>query len=273
MMNYRFLAAGALALTLAACADEDEPTPPAMAYLRVAHLSPDAPAVDFCIQASGSTTWTGPVMESLGVTGGLAFKQVTAYLHLDAVKYNVRLVAPTDTNCNTGLVPDITSLPALPANAYVTAAAVGLLGGTPTFTGTAYIDESTVAAGQAKLRFVHAAPNVPEVNVGLTGTTFTPIFTNVVFPGISAAAGLVNGYVQTAPLTGVTIGVRLASAPTVDALTFSNVSLPANAIATAFAVGLLGETGNQAIGALLCVDNAPASGGLSACTFVPPDAT
>lgn len=270
MTKSRFLLAGTALVALAACGSEDEPMPAPMAYLRVAHLSPDAPAVDFCIQAAGSTTWTGPVLEGLGLTGGLAFKQVTAYLHLDAVQYDVRLVSPTATNCNTSLggLPDITTLPALPANAYVTAAAVGLLGGTPAFTATAYIDESTVAAGQARLRFVHAAPDVPPVNVGLTGMAFTPIFTNVAFPGISSAAGLVNGYVQTAPLAGATIGVRLVSDPGVDALTFSNVSLPANAIATAFAVGLLGD---GSIGALICVDNAPATGGLSACTFAAPD--
>jgi len=270
MTRSKFLAAGVAALALAACGDDPQPMPP-MANLRVAHLSPDAPAIDFCIQAAGSSAWTGPVMESLGVTGGLAFKQVTAYLRLDAVQYDVRLVSPAATNCNTGLVPDITTLPALPANASVTAAAVGLLGGIPAFTATAYVDESAVSTGQAKLRFVHASPDVPPVNVGLTGMAFTPIFTNVAFPGISAAAGLVNGYVTTAPLASATIGVRLVSAPGVDALTFSNVSLPANAIATAFAVGLLGGAGPTAIGALICVDNAAPAGGLSACSFVAPD--
>jgi len=269
MTNFRFLAASVSALALAACGSEDEPMPPAKANLRVAHLSPDAPAVDFCIRAAGSSTWTGPVMESLGAAGGLAFKQATAYLQLDPVKYDVRLISPADTSCNTGLVPDITALPALPAGANVTAAAVGLLGGTPAFAATAFIDESAVASGKAKLRFVHASPDVPAVNVGLTGMTFTPIFTDVTFPGIAAAAGLVNGYVETSPLSGVTIGVRVPSInPNADALTFGGVSLPAGAIATAFAVGRLGD---QSIGALICVDNAPAVMGLSACSFVAPD--
>src|SRR5688500_2706374 len=61
---------------------------------RVAHLSPDAPAVDFCIAAHGSDEWAGPVLGSAGGPLGLSFGQLTKYLDVEAMRYDVRLVAP-----------------------------------------------------------------------------------------------------------------------------------------------------------------------------------
>jgi hypothetical protein len=52
---------------------EDGPS----ARVRVAHLSPDAPAVDFCLAAAGSGEFTGPVLAGAGAAAGLSYTKVT----------------------------------------------------------------------------------------------------------------------------------------------------------------------------------------------------
>ena len=50
-----------LSLALAACSTTTGPTL-GTAHVRVAHLSPDAPNVDFCVAAHGSGDFTGPIL-------------------------------------------------------------------------------------------------------------------------------------------------------------------------------------------------------------------
>jgi hypothetical protein len=270
------LAALTLALVATACGGEDTPTPAAATgSLRVAHLSPGAPAVDFCIAPHGTQTFTGPIMKSLGVTAGLAYTQVTKYLTVNAQQYDVRLVAPNAASCSTPLVaglPDFTSLPAIPANGYVTVGAIGVIGNATTpFTLKAYADDGSVAATKEKLRFVHASPGTPAVDVGLgSGTAFTPVFVNVAF-GDAAAAGSgalvgANGYATTDPLTAVTISARVHGT-TADALVVPGVTLAAGTISTAFAIGEIG--GANPLKVLLCGDQPPAGALLSTCAQAP----
>jgi hypothetical protein len=108
--------------------------------------------------------------------------------------FDVRIVAPGSTNCATsfGGLPDVTNLPALPAGSSATIAAEGELnpgdGGGQPFGLKAYIDDATVTAGKAKLRFVHASSGTPAVDVGLGGgVLFTPVFTNVAFGNTATA--------------------------------------------------------------------------------------
>jgi len=133
------------------------------AQLRVAHLSPDAPAVDFCVAEHGTKDFTGPVLASNGAAAGLSYANVTKYIALPAAQYDVRLVAPGSSSCATPLggLADFTNLPTLPSGANVTLAAEGLatLGATASFTLQAYVDDTSVDAGKAKLRFIHASPN------------------------------------------------------------------------------------------------------------------
>jgi hypothetical protein len=248
------------------------------ANVRVAHLSPDAPAVDFCLAPHGSTSFSGPVLAGLSDAAGLAYPNVTKYLAVDAVQYDVRLVAPASTGCATSLagLPDFTNLPALPAGSSVTIAAIGVVdrsdaaASDPAFTLAAFIDDATVAPGKGALRFVHASPGTPAVDVGLgQGASFTKIFSDVAFGHVGTGAGLdANGYVVTAPFTNEPVSARVAGAST-DALTVPSVSLAAAEIATAFAIG--GKTGatTNPLRVLLCDDSAPPSGLLTACAAAP----
>jgi len=253
------------AIALAGCGDDTKET----INLRVAHLSPDAPAVDLCVKL-GSGSFTGPVLKGLGVTAGLAYSQVTKYLTLDAGQYTARLVAPNAADCNTSLagLPDYV-LPSLSGGTYATAAAVGLVGGTPAFTVKPFVDDYTAPAGQGAIRFVHASPGTPPVDVGLlAGTTFTAIFTDVAFSNFDSGTGIdANGYYGAAPLTNVTVAAR-ATGTTANALVVPGVSLAAGQTATAFAIGIIGNA-TTPLKALVCGDNAAPTGNLATCSVLP----
>lgn len=251
-----------------ASSPSDSSPPAATANVRVAHLSPDAPAVDFCLALHGSSTFQGPVLKGAGVAAGLSFASVTKYLAVPAAQYDVRLVAPGATDCTKSLagLPDFTNLPALSSGASATIAAEGEVasGGVP-FGLKAYVDDGSVSSGKAKLRFVHASPATPAVDVGVGGgVLFTPVFSNVAFG--AAGMGDANGYAEVDPLAGVELSAR-AHGSTSDAIAIKPATLPAGAIATAFAVGKIGDT-KAPLKVLLCVDNAPPSGAQSACSLV-----
>lgn len=160
----------AVSALLIACGDDDAPAPaPASPVrLRVAHLSPDAPAVDVCLAPAGSGSFTGPVLEQAGGASGLEYGQVTRYLEVGPGTYDVRVVGAEATGCGTPLVPDTTGV-ALEGGRTLTVAATGLAApaaGQPAFALVPFADETQVAAGNAKVRFVHASPGTPPVDVG-----------------------------------------------------------------------------------------------------------
>lgn len=298
----------AIPLTLLGCSDDDEPaattldsgvtdtgsgaadtgaepadTSPAVdappsdtkLHVRIAHLSPDAPAVDVCVKAKGSadTTFVGPVLKAKLATG-LAFAQLSEYLDLEPGEYTARLVAPGAASCATSLasLPDY-DLPKLPAGVWATAAAIGEVSKTPaTFTVKPFVDShGAPASGKIAIRFVHASPNTPAVDVGVgEGSAFAKIWSDVSFPNAGAPSGAdANGFLTTDPLSAVAVVAR-ATGTSADALVVKPVSAPAGAIVSAFAIGLFGTTsGASRLGVLLCVDSAAASGGLTSCTRAP----
>src|SRR5262245_22956881 len=101
-------------LSLLGCAEVENPSP-SVARIRVAHLSPDAPAVDFCIAKAGSGNFAGPVLAGDGGLAGISFGKVTKYFDVGPAQYDVRLVAPASANCASSLggLPDFTNLPEL----------------------------------------------------------------------------------------------------------------------------------------------------------------
>jgi len=225
--------------------------------VRVAHLSPDAPAVDFCVDPGSG--WIGPVMASLSDDDGLAYSEVTDYLELPAATYSVRLVAPAASDCDTALGPADTTGITLPEDVDATIAAIGFLapeGNEPAFELTVFVDDnSDPEMGKAKLRFIHTSPDTPGVDVGTgseAGNDFTAIWDNVEFPNVGQVSN--EDYLVTDPLTDVTISAQANDSGT-DALVIDNVSLPEGAVATAYAIGNLGGD-PQPLKVLLCVDNA-----------------
>src|SRR3954464_10543682 len=140
-MNQR-LTSLLFAYAVSACGSVEESA--GVAHVRVAHVSPDAPAVDFCVAAHGTGNFTGPILTQNGHLTGLAYGNVTRYFDLGAEQYDVRLVAPGAADCATafGGLPDFTDLPALPPDASATIAAEGLVafGSQTPFALKAYLD-------------------------------------------------------------------------------------------------------------------------------------
>jgi hypothetical protein len=260
--------------SLAGCSDGQSETPSggeratggrSMARLRVAHLSPDAPPVDVCLDPG--TGFVGPVLKAAGDTNGLAYAEVTTYVEVAAATYTARIVAPNAADCMNALgsLPDVTGIAAAPNTDY-TVAALGML--TPAASDEAFrikvfVDDNAPTNGdKGYVRFIHASPDTPAVDVGTgSGDSFTAIWTNVEFENAGPVEG--ENYLETDPLNDVTVSARASGADS-DALVIRGVDLPAGAVATAFAIGNL-DADPKPLNVLLCVDSAAAP----SCSIVP----
>jgi hypothetical protein len=214
------LAIAAAPLALAACSDDDSPTSPSTgtAQVRVAHLSPDAPAVDVYVNGSR-------------VVSGAAFKDVTGYLAVPAGSASIRV---TPAGATSPAVIDATV--SLGAGGTYTVAATGVLASIEPLV----LEDDRGTTGQAKVRFVHASPDAPAVDIAVTGGPV--LFANVPFRQATA-------YPQVAPST-YNLEARPAGSTTV-ALRVEDVALNAGTNYTIFAVGLLS---NGSLSALAVVD-------------------
>jgi hypothetical protein len=215
------LAIAAAPLTLAGCSDDDDsPTGPSAgtAQVRVAHLSPDAPAVDVYVNGSRAVS-------------GAAFTDVTGYLPVPAGSVNFRV---TPAGATSPAVIDATVT--LNDGGNYTVAATGLLAGIQLLV----LEDDRGTTGQAKVRFVHASPDAPAVDIAVTGGPV--LFTNVPFRQATA-------YPQVAPST-YDLEARPAGSTAV-ALQVNDVTLQPGTNYTIFAVGLLS---NKSLAALPVVD-------------------
>lgn len=236
-----------------------------MGQVRVAHLSPGTPDVDFCVIPNGGAP-IGPVLKGAGDTDGLAYSEVTDYVELPEGTYDVRIVAPNAANCDEALagLPDVTGV-AVAANGVYTAAATGVLidpgAGDEDFAVQLYEDDLTSDAANVRVRFIHASPDTPNVDVGVgSGQNFTPVWTNVAFPSVGLVGG--EAYVAIPPPTDATLSARATGTMT-DALVLTGVTLPAGAVVTVFAVGNL-DGDPEPLKALACID------GTGTCLLLPP---
>jgi hypothetical protein len=178
------------------------------AMVRVTHASPDAPAVDVCV--NGSVAFAN-----------LAFGKTTDYAKLPAGSYDVQVYA-AGSNCQGTPVIDAKGL-ALEAKAY-TVMAIGKLAEIKPLI---LVDNlSAPAAGKVHVRFVHASPDAPAVDI--TTKDGAKVFSNVAF----------GKSVDFTPLPAGTydLQARVAGTDTV-ALDLPGVTLPEGAILTVVAQG------------------------------------
>ncbi len=211
-----------LSLVAAACGD-DSPTSASStsaAQVRVAHLSPDAPAVD--VRVDGAV-----------VLAGVPFQAISDYL---PVASGSRRIQVTPAGASAPVVIDAT-LDLAGGTAYTVAATGRLSGIAP----LPLLDDRNPSASRAKVRFVHAGPDAPPVDIAVAGGPV--LFSNVAFRGSA-------GYVAVDPGT-YNLEVRVAGTSTV-ALRVPNVSLASGVNYTIFAAGLLS---NGTLTALPAVDS------------------
>lgn len=192
--------------------------------LRVVHASPDAPAVDVC--ANGQAAFEGA-----------SFPGATSYATLEAGIYAIR-VTGADAGCESPGVINA-DLP-LSAGQDVTVVALNLLEEIEPLVLTD--ENSDPSEGNAKVRFVHASPDAPTVDITLTDGTI--LFDNVSFKQASA-------YLEV-PAGSYDLQVRDETGAAV-VLTQNDVELDQRTVYTVFAIGLIG--GNPALDALITVDS------------------
>ncbi|MBK9125928.1 MAG: DUF4397 domain-containing protein [Chloroflexi bacterium] len=173
----------AVALTsISAFAQLEPPEPaPDAAFVRIAHLSPDTPAVKAFVNGTAAIS-------------GLQFGSVTRWLDLAPGTYEFAV--------GTGSDPAAAQIPAfsldLAAGSFTTLAAVG---NGDTLTGIAIPEDYTrISTGQARATVVHAIEGAGPVNFSVGGGSFEYIN----FPGAIASA---DGWdaSEIAPGAGVTV--------------------------------------------------------------------
>ena len=187
------------------------------AMVRMAHLSPDTPKGDIYVDDA-------PVEDLQGVP----FGAVSPYLELPAGEKKVEIYAEGEN-------PE-TSEPALEVDAKLeggeryTVAAVGLLGD-DTLAAKLYEDDQVPPAdGEAKLRVVHAVPDVGPATVSAEGSE-EPLFA---LPGFANASPYAEVPAERISLTVTPAG---ADEPAFEA----DVALAAGEIRTVFIVGEASE--------------------------------
>lgn len=191
------------------------------ARARVVHASPDAPAVD---------VW---VNDSIAFSNA-PFKGITQYAALDPGTYNVKVV-PTGATEPVVIEADLD----LAADTDYTVVAVNVL---ESIEPLVLVDNNTApAAGKAHVRFVHASPDAPSVDVAVAGGPV--LFSNVAFKGVGDYLPVDAGTYD--------LEVRLAGTETV-ALSVPGVALEDQTVYTVFAMGL--AAGDPPLEAVLSVD-------------------
>jgi hypothetical protein len=191
--------------------------------VRVVHASPDAPAVD---------VW---VNDAIVVFSDAPFKGITSYAELDAGTYNVKVV-PAGATEPAVIEADLD----LAAGTDYTVVAVGKLAEIQPV--VLVDDNSAPAAGMAHVRFMHASPDAPNVDIYVADGG-PLLFENVpfgqAFPYVPVEAGTYD------------LEVRVHDTDVV-VLTVPGVSLADRTVYTIFAMGLAG--GEPALQAVASVD-------------------
>lgn len=215
MKTLRLLAVLAMGMAAFGCSDDDSPTsplpptvePPAAindVRLRVAHLSPDAPAVDILVN--------GDV-----VLSGVQYKDISEYLDLASGEYRIQV---TPAGNNSVSVIDATVM--LESGYVYTVAATGFVADIQPWV----LTDGLATTSGARVRPAHASPDAPAVDLALKDGP-------VLVSGLS--------FRETGPYLDVDPGVydlevRLAGTNTV-VLSIDDVDLAAGTTSTAFVVG------------------------------------
>jgi uncharacterized surface protein with fasciclin (FAS1) repeats len=133
--------------------------------VRVAHFSPDAPAVDIFINGERSA-----------ITG-LEFPTVTDWVELPAGTYDLAVAAS-----GSALADAVISVEdaALPAGAHITIAAIGSLAGGTLKPAVLIEDYSPITETSARVSVFHGIEGAPAVNVTANGAN---VITQLAYPG------------------------------------------------------------------------------------------
>lgn len=148
-----------------AAAPAEEAAAEEVVHIRVAHFSPDTPAVDVYVNGE------------LSAVQGLEFPIITDWIELPAGSYNLA-VAPAGTSIDSAAIG-----PAdfdLPAGAWLTVAAVGSLENGTLKPAIIAEDYSEIPEGQARVTVFHGIEDAPSVDVRAGDAV---LISQLAFPG------------------------------------------------------------------------------------------
>lgn len=206
------------------------------ANVRVAHLSPDAPAVDVLVGTDDMT--------KDAVLTNVSFPAVSDYLSVSDGTYFIDVAAA-------GTTAPVIDVNGVALSGDLTIAAVNNLANIEPIV---LLDDRQTVAGKAKLRAVHASPNAPAVDIFVDGAGLLPALTNLAFKESTDYLELDPG--------AYTFRIR-ATGSTDDVFVVEDLALSAGTNYSAFAIGELGAS----FSVLPTVDAVPEPGGLSLGAF------
>ncbi len=183
------------------------------ARVRVVHASPDAPAVDVWVEGS-------VIFENV------EFEEISEFVEVPAGTYNVQVV-PAGATEPVVIEADLD----LAAAFDYTVVATDFLANITPIIMTA--DGSTPSSGNAFLRFLHASPDAPAVNIAVADGG-PVLISNVGFQQGSAY--------EEVPAGTYDLEVRVAGTPDV-VLSLPGVSIADGDVVTAYATGLVADIG------------------------------
>jgi hypothetical protein len=263
---------------------------PASTYVRVAQLSTDAPALDFCLGVPATAAVRGPFIgQFVGAAGissdagvaGLSYGQVSTYFTVHAGATELYLVPAGSASCSPDGGADELQLPPLVAVAY-TILVVGEVtpaDGSPGVSVRLIPDGDPTApspaSGGASLRAINAVSGAgaQDFGFGSFASGWLPLLTGVAFGAADTQAapseGMVdpNGYLPVGPFSDEALSARASVGATSDTAVALDASVGFGSIATVFAIGTLGDATHPPQ-LLLCDDNAPVGGYLADCSVI-----
>jgi hypothetical protein len=178
--------------------------------LRVIHTSYDAPAVDVFLDSSLTIN-------------DLAFGQSSGYGSVLSQTYNVRV---TDAADETSTLIDLDRLVLMPLEV----ATVFAMGNLADIRPVIAEDSRYTLSDQARVRFVHASPDAPPVDIRVVSGEGTKVFSDISFTEVSAYEDLTPGTYAF---------VVTAADDTTPVVSFEEVELEAANIYTIVAMGTL----------------------------------
>ncbi|MBK6846216.1 MAG: DUF4397 domain-containing protein [Proteobacteria bacterium] len=216
-------------LSVAACGDDDETVSGVgQAKVRVIHASYDAPPVDVSIDGAKAIS-------------ALAYGKSSGYAGVAAGKRAVT-VAPS-----AGGASVITAELTLEKDTDYTVFAVNALSAIGPVVAT---DARAPSVGKAKVRFVHAAPDAPAVDIKVGTPTASPVFGNAAFKSVAPYAAVDAG-----PYAFVVTAAGQSTA----VISFKAVTLEAGKVYTVVALGTLAASDATPFVVRAFVDNDPGS--------------
>lgn len=214
---------------LVGCSSDDKDvTSPQMSEkvnVRVIHTSVDAPAVD--VWVDGAVTITG-----------LNYRETSGYVELDAGQHTIKV---TPTGASTPVVIDETVN--LEANKDYSVFAVGKLANI-----AALISEDlrTPNSNKAKVRFLHASPDAPAVDIKINNGSGPAVFSN-------RSVNTVSDYIEV-DASNYSFVVTPTGA-TAEVVVLDPIALTANTVYTVVAFGTLDASDSVPFSVRAFVDN------------------